>query len=221
MNMYIGGIKYSQSAIQASLAKSERGTAQKVDFSLTLIEVSAAGDPVARTVDDVKKEFHAYLDSLPISPGLARTPLSVNITDKAFEKMLADPEYEQRMKDLCARDLCDPAWSTIPVKAINIQIDADCGEEFLATSWNSPAAADNANPDGFWTRRTKKRAEQKEEEERAREKREMLERLEEAYSERRKLSNDLSLDYSASRAVAAFPLSESFFEMMGSGSSMM
>ena len=84
--------------------------------------------------------------------------------------MLANPEYKQRMKDLCARDLCDPRWITMPPTAINITIDADCEEEYLATSWRSPDGHSKADPDGFWTRNTGK-ADKKAQEKKAQEKR--------------------------------------------------
>lgn len=190
MNMMIENSMYrSTLSLQTTSATTSNGSAFAATMEMVL-EVAATETPASQTVDDVKKEFYAYLDSLPISPGLARTPLSVNITEAAFEKMLADPEYKQKMKDLCARDLCDPAWSKMPPSAINVTIDADCEEEYLATSYNSPDGGKNANPDGFWTRRTKSKEDQKILDKKAQEKREMLELLQEKADERKRIASE-------------------------------
>lgn len=67
-----------------------------IDVEIEISETEGIDPTKPQTVDDVKKEFYDYLDSLSISPGLSQTPLSVNVTEKAFEKMLADPEYKQK-----------------------------------------------------------------------------------------------------------------------------
>lgn len=185
-----GSASYSQLFTQAAAARNSGNFAEELEISVEVSATVAVEEPDAQTVDDVKKEFYDYLDSLPIGPGLSRTALSVNITDAAFEKMLADPEYKQRMKDLCARDLCDPAWSKISPSAMNINIDADCEEEYLSTSWNHPDMGHKANSDGFWTRRTKNnQSARKVQEKRAQEKREMLQFLQEKADERKRLAD--------------------------------
>lgn len=192
-------LKYAQMMMQIASGKTDKASTTDGEFSLdvTAVEVVAeTNEP--QTVEDVKKEFYDYLDSLSLSPGLSTTPIAVNITEAAFEKMLADPEYKQKMKDLCARDLCDPAWGTtmlpsgqplIPASIV-VNIDADVEEEYVATSYNHPNDRDMADKgDSFWSRRTKKdkKAEKKADEKRAQEKREMLEFLQERADERKRM----------------------------------
>lgn len=204
MSVYMNaGISYSQATMQAALAKGGKTVTGQFEIKVEVSETQAADSP--RTIDDVKREFYEYLDSLPISSGLSRTPVSVNITEAAFEKMLANPEYEQKMKDLCKRDLCDPAWSKLPPTGIAITIDADCEEEYLATSWNSPDGHKNVDEDGFWTRRAKKRKAAREMEEKAAQERsEMLQFLQERADARKRLSRgDVAADYEV-RGIAAY-----------------
>jgi len=192
-----GSFRYAQLLMQSAMGKADKGSTANADFSVNVTEVEVVektGEP--QTVEDVKKEFYDYLDSLSVSPGLSTTPISVNITEAAFEKMLADPEYKQKMKDLCARDLCDPAWgSPYPLSgkpmipsAMVVTIDADVDEEYLATSYNHPQDSGKADGDNFWSRRTKKdkKAAKKADEKRAQEKREMLEFLQGRADERKR-----------------------------------
>lgn len=204
MNVHMNaGISYSQATIQAALAKSGTTAGQQFEIKVEVSEVQTADSP--RTIDDVKREFYEYLDSLPISPGLSRTPISVNVTEAAFEKMLADPEYEQKMKDLCKRDLCDPAWSKLSPTGIAVTIDADCEEEYLATSWSSPDGHKNVDEDGFWTRRAKKRKAAREVEEKAAQERSgMLQFLQERADARKRLSKESFATDSEGRGIAAY-----------------
>ncbi len=163
------------------------------DFSLGVVDITVSASvevSQTQTIEDVKREFYDYLDSLAISPGLSGTSISVRITDAAFEKMLVDPEYKQKMKDLCARDLCDPAWNKtaamgIAPSASVIIIDADCEEEYLATTYGSAAAKGKTDGESFWSRRTKNdESARKAQEKRAQEKKEMFELLREKAAER-------------------------------------
>lgn len=206
MSLSVGNSYFtSQTYMQSILAKADKGSSFEAEIKVAVSTVTATEDPAPQTIDDVKKEFYDYLDSLAISPSLARTPLSVNIPDAAFEKMLADPEYKQKMKDLCARDLCDPAWTKMPPSGINITIDADCEEEYLATSYNSPDGAKNVNEDGFWTRRAKKKKEEQEIlEEKAQEKREMMAFLQERADERKRVNKEFFASAFSGQGIAAY-----------------
>lgn len=185
-------INYMQLYSQYAAKQSGRSSETSVEVSVTIEETTStetASQP--QTIDDVKKEFYSYLDSLAISPGLSNTSISVNITEAAFEKMLVDPEYKQRMKDLCARDLCDPAWTRMAGMGLSpsasvITIDADCEEEYLASAYNSPSHRSKADGDSFWSRRTKKNKEAREDSEKqAAERKEMLEFLQGRAAERK------------------------------------
>ncbi|MCC8179636.1 MAG: hypothetical protein LIP23_01800 [Planctomycetes bacterium] len=125
------------------------------------VENATTEQSTADKVEQVKKDFYQYLNNLPTSAGLYSTSLSVTITDAAFARMAEDPDFMQQMKDLCARDLCDPAWSRLPPHAMHITID-DKGDEdgYSASSWGSmvqdPTGADE---ESYWEKRSKRREE--------------------------------------------------------------
>ena len=153
-----------------------------IDVDITVTKSRVNTEP--QTIEDVKREFHAFLDSLQLSRGLSGTAISVNVTEAAFAKMLVDPEYKQRMMDLCERDLCDPAWNKMGAMGIApsdmvVTIDADVENEYRASSYGSAykgKADEAANAgDSFWTRRAKRGKAAREESERlALERKEML-----------------------------------------------
>lgn len=146
--------------------------------------VEKTGEP---TLEDVKKEFYEYLDSLPVSAGLGGTPINVTVTEEAFERMRTDPEYMQRMKDLCKRDLCDPAWNDRsmmgPPTYMHINItdntNNEHNSEYVATSYNYDTGSnyESETANSFWSRRTKKREEAEKIAEKRQEEREALERF--------------------------------------------
>ncbi|MCC8165822.1 MAG: hypothetical protein LIQ31_06670 [Planctomycetes bacterium] len=201
MNPITSSYNSLQYTIQTAMAKvkgaNPTGQAQ-FDASVSVTTVTAtastaATDETPRTVDDVKKEFYDYLDSLQLSPGLSTTGIGVNVTEAAFEKMLKDPDYMQKMKDLCARDLCDPNWTKLPPTGIQITIDADVPEEYLASSWNAPGVG-TVDETSFWNKKStdktekqnaEKKAKEKRQEKIVQEKREMLEFLQKRADERK------------------------------------
>lgn len=193
-------LTYAQLLSRSAAGTGGQTAAAGVDFSSFMVDVAVSATGTtgqAQTVEDVKQEFYSYLDSLTLSSGLAGTPIRVDITDAAFEKMLADPEYKQKMKDLCARDLCDPGWNKsaamgLKPSALVVTIDADCEEEYLATSYNHPDYRSKADGDGFWNRRAQKSdSDRKAQEKRRLEKEAMQELLGELAAERKRLYREL------------------------------
>lgn len=186
MNATASILEYVQTA-STGKTREEDGSGFAAFFAeLTVAETAAAREAESpRTLDDVKRDFYDYLSSLPISPGLSGTSIVVNVTESAFEKMLADPDYEQKMKDLCKRDLCDPQWTKMAAMGLApaasvITIDADADEEYLASSMGSAVAASRGDRDSansFWTNRSKRH-------------REMLEILQEKSHQRRLATDD-------------------------------
>lgn len=167
-------------------AKSE-ADAFSIDVSIDVTVVDEVQDK-PRTIDDVKKEFYDFLNSLQVAPGLAGANPSVSVTEGAFQRMLDEPEFMQQMKDLCVRDLCDPAWNSMPAGArptgshTTITDGSNGQEPYLASSWGS--AYDDkmkgAKSNSFWSHRSdKKKQADKAAQEKSRERKEMLEMLQE------------------------------------------
>lgn len=199
-------LTYSQSLLQSSTTTGQKTTqtsSASVEFSVDIAVESV--EPKQQTVEDVKKEFAAFLDSLQITQ--RGTSISVCVTDSAWEKMVADPEYKQQMMDLCKRDLCDPAWGTkVPSPAVTtIRIDADVEEEYIASGYGSAVAnkADTSNT--FWENRTKKNKQYLEEmTERALEKRQMLEYIQEKAGQRKALFDESGTGGSATQVASRY-----------------
>ncbi|MCC8109643.1 MAG: hypothetical protein LIQ30_11505 [Planctomycetes bacterium] len=140
-------------------ANTRVGTAADVKFTVDFSSVEISVEEVqtaAPTIEDVKMEFAAFLDSLQITQ--RGTAITVSVSDSAWEKMAADPEYKQKMMDLCKRDLCDPAWGvSVPSPAVTtIRIDADAEEEYLASGYGSAVAGMANTSNSFWTRRSER-----------------------------------------------------------------
>lgn len=212
-------LAYTQLLSRSAAGAGGQTAAAGLDFSAFMVDiaVSAAGTTgQPQTVEDVKQEFYSYLDSLALSSGLASTPIRVDITDAAFEKMLVNPEYKQRMKDLCARDLCDPGWNKAAAmgrtpSAMVITIDADCEEEYLATSYHHPDYRSKADGDGFWNRRAQKSdSDRKAQEKRRLEKEAMQELLGELAAERKQRYREFFAVDSARRGASPDSFTSSF-----------
>jgi hypothetical protein len=202
----ISSFTYNQSLLRSSTSTGQKTTqtsSASVEFSVEIAVESV--EPKQTTVDDVKKEFAAFLDSLQITQ--LGTAISVCVSDSAWEKMAADPEYKQKMMDLCKRDLCDPAWETkVPSPAVTtIRIDADAEEEYLASGYGSAVThmADTSN--AFWENRTKKNKQYLEEmSERALEKRQMLEFIQERAVQRKGLLGESGVAGSATQVASKY-----------------
>lgn len=185
----IGGDK-TTGLIQAAYAKATAS----VDGASS---VAATEEVKERTLEDVKKEFYDFLDSLQTSAGLSKTPINVTVSDAAFERMLDDPEYMQRMKDLCRRDLCDPAWNTGSITPTYLHVnitdntDNEFGSEYVCHSYNYDRGpnyeAETAN--SFWSKNTGKNDESKKIREKRREEKEMLELLLDRAQQRKEMLN--------------------------------
>ncbi len=148
---------------QAKSAITSTGKSISGAFSLQIsLEMEKAETPAKETtVEDVKKEFWDYLNSLDKTLG---GTINVLVSDSAWEKMAADPEYKQKMMDLCKRDLCAPGWNRMPNPAGTvIQINAGGGEEYIARSQPGEFAKENGSANtggkGFWERRADKNKE--------------------------------------------------------------
>ncbi len=162
---------------QAAAASADKSTSGSFSLEMSLVVEKTETTPKETTVEDVKKEFWDYLNSLDITQSGS---ICVLVSDSAWERMTTDPEYKQKMMDLCKRDLCDPAWNRIPNPAGTvIRITTGGSEDYIASSVGGLADKSGAKSDGkgFWERRAERnkeahilsaeRAQQRREQERA------------------------------------------------------
>ncbi len=219
---YMQNIQKSSGAASGKSSAATAETTASVEFSVDITVEDVT--PVAPTVEDVKKEFAAFLDSLEITQ--RGTAISVSVSDSAWEKMAADPEYKQKMMDLCKRDLCDPNWDvTVPSPAVtNIRIDADAEEEYLASGYGSAYAdkAKTANTgNSFWTRRSERhQAALEDMQKQANERREMMQLLQNRVDQRQQLAGTgIGAGFTNAIASRYFPSATSgASSVFGSGS---
>ncbi|MCC8108392.1 MAG: hypothetical protein LIQ30_04955 [Planctomycetes bacterium] len=59
----------------------------------------SAADTQEQTLEQFKSDFFAWLDSVPIHPSQANAQRSMSIHDNVFQKMMDDPEYNQKFRD--------------------------------------------------------------------------------------------------------------------------
>lgn len=188
-----GGIKQNQTTYAASALKTSNSTAVAAT-----VEVTVTDEVKERTVEDVKNEFYDYLGSLQISRGLGNTHINVTVSEAAFERMLDDPEYMQRMMDLCKRDMCDPAWNTHPIETpymhINITDNTNnqFNSEYVASTYGGDGYGSNFESEtanSFWSKKSDKSDESKKIREKRQEEKEMLEFLVERAQQRKEMLN--------------------------------
>lgn len=101
-------------------------TAAKKESSASVtasVEVSETEEAPKQTLEEFKKEFSKFIDSVPIHPSQAKASLSISIHDNVFEKMMEDPEYKAEIENMVREQLgasfspADPAFCTMRLDA--------------------------------------------------------------------------------------------------------
>lgn len=110
---------------------------------------AAAEEPKEQTLEEFKKEFYAWLDTVPIHPSQANAAHSVSIHDKAFEKMMNDPEYKAEVEALIKREfsanfVASPAFTTMRFDAAGVYTGTAGGSAY----WGEYV---KESQDAFWT----------------------------------------------------------------------
>lgn len=184
---------YAARAMRAASASASTATATA---TITTMETVTATDAVKeRSLEDVKKEFYDFVDALPKSKGLNGAFINVTVSEEAFERMRDEPDFMQRMMDLCERDLCDPAWDTapVPVSYIHVKItdntNNDCGSEYIASSYSQGCGSNfkSESDNSFWNNKSKANDQAKKLREKRQEEKDMLEFLIEQAQQRKEM----------------------------------
>lgn len=155
---------------------------------------SAAEEPKDKTLEEFKKEFYAWIDTVPIHPSQAGAAHSVSIHDKAFEKMMNDPEYKAEVEALITREFgaafaVTPAFTTMRFDAEGVYTGTAGG----SAHWGS---YNRESSDAFWTSSGSGKSEAQERAEARRTKRKKLDELmSELAADRRQRNKDAAQDY--------------------------
>ncbi len=87
----------------------------------------------AEEMELFKKEFYAELERIPKNGTIMN--LAVNISEKAFENMKADPEYRAKIMSLLQRDITS---SFAPLKASLLITVGATERDYRGDSWSGP-----------------------------------------------------------------------------------
>lgn len=96
-------------------------------------DAAAAAEEAKKKLTAFKKEFAGFLDSLVMAPGLTKAAINVAISDAAFEKMLADPEYRKEIEGKFRNEFMNLNWLSASPTYLHINV-GDSGQ-FTATPY--------------------------------------------------------------------------------------
>ncbi|MCD8351658.1 MAG: hypothetical protein LUC93_13710 [Planctomycetaceae bacterium] len=120
-------------------------------FEQFLVEAAAVrAEPASKALDAFKKEFHDWIDTVPVHSSQANALMSITIDDKAFEKMMVDSDFKQEVQDLIVRQLgteftIPPAFTTMRIDENGVYSGTAGGSAHL--DWFA-----NESRNAFWTR---------------------------------------------------------------------
>ncbi len=121
------------------------------------------------TMEEYKQYIYNRISMLPMHPSHSQDCVTIKISEKGFEAMKADPEYEEWVIGWLKEDFntCNP-WASICGGNYVVHYIGATKEQYHAESWNMNAQDgsdryDKKSKDSFWERRTeqdKKRLEE-------------------------------------------------------------
>ncbi len=116
--------------------------------------LASSGAESAQTLDDFKWEMYDIIDKMPVHPSQSGTQISINISDKAFEKMMNDPAYKDLMLKTIQRDLggAYPAGAAPSYSVIRIGDDCEYKADAMGAAFGAGFSAAKAN--GFLEKNT-------------------------------------------------------------------
>ncbi len=140
------------SGINTSYTNSYSGAAQ----SRGQMADSVSNGENAQTLDEFKREMYNTINRMSVHPSQSNTQISINISDKAFERMMHDPEYKDLMLRTIQRDLggAYPAAATPSYSIIRIGDDCEYKADAMGSAYGATFSA--AKSDSFVRKNTKK-----------------------------------------------------------------
>ena len=182
--------------VLSGLYKKTESTVSKLSYKNILATLQADNtseiDSVKSTADMTMEEFQAHIwkriDSFPFSPTRPFDEQTIKISDKCWNRMKSDPEYEEKMMNIVkdGRMYPNPFYGMGDRGAYEV-LEFDGGEGCYSHTWSknfggSPSSAkkrfDNESDGGFWSStRTRKKKQQAEMEEALFAKRKMMQEI--------------------------------------------
>lgn len=148
------------------------------------------------TMEEYKQYIYHEISSLPMHPSRMQDNISVQISEKGFEAMKNDPEYEKWVLDWLGKDfMTNDPWASLCGGSYSVHYVGATKEEYRGEGWypgynngRGKSLYNEKSQNSFWERRAEqsKRLQERNEElakQRAIEERRHRERLEEEYLE--------------------------------------
>jgi hypothetical protein len=117
--MNISGVGQSYYQNNAATAKSTQNlnSTEKTDGFVAKVTDKSSVSPKDMTLDEYKAYFDEKMNSLYTHPSQRGMNWTIDITDAAYKKMQADPEYEKKILDALAKNKAVDFGGNIPVAA--------------------------------------------------------------------------------------------------------
>lgn len=143
MSLGIQNNYYSESSMVSAIRKQEAGNVKETfTKQLYFNEVDKAQETKVMTPEEemevFKKEFYAELERIPKNRTIVN--LAINISEKAFENMKADPEYRAKIMSALQRDLTS---SFAPLKASLLLTVGATEKDYRGDSWSDQTMNQN------------------------------------------------------------------------------
>ena len=122
-------------------------------------KTDASGDEnKPQTLEEFKREVYGLLNSMYIHPSQSKTQISISISDKAFEKMMNDPEYKKEILNVIQRDLgaAYPARAEPTYSCLRIGDDGEYRGDAMGAAFEGEFSTRSAN--SFWEKNTDRSA---------------------------------------------------------------
>ena len=117
--MNISGVGQSYYQNNAATTKSTQNlnSTEKTDGFVAKVTDKSSVSPKDMTLDEYKAYFDEKMNSLYTHPSQRGMNWTIDITDAAYKKMQADPEYEKKILDALAKNKAVDFGGNIPVVA--------------------------------------------------------------------------------------------------------
>ena len=196
--IHVGGM-YGLESLISGMQKKVSQTTSNLSYKDMLASIQAQAKTSSESVSETKStddmtmdEYQSYIwdkiDSFPFSPTRPFDEQTIKISDKCWNRMKSDPEYEEKMMNIVkdGRMYPNPFYGMGDRGAYEV-LEFDGGEGCYAHTWSknlgrSPSSAksqfDNESDGGFWSStRTRKKKQQAEMEEALFAKRKMMQEI--------------------------------------------
>ena len=116
------------------------------------------------TLEEYKQYIHQKISQIPMHPSQAMSCVAIHITDKGFEAMKKDPDYEKWVLDtLKANFSFNDPWAGICGGSFSVHHFGETKEEYHGEGWNmgfrggkGSSIFEEESEDSFWEKRAKR-----------------------------------------------------------------